>query len=44
MLVQLVRQDERETMKEARLAGCVEVYENLMNDLERFAEKQLREK
>ena len=42
-LVTAVRQSVRDTMKEARLAGKVEVYENAMGELRRFAEKQLRE-
>ena len=42
-LVTAVRQSVRDTMKEARLAGKVEVYENVFGELRRFAEKQLRE-
>lgn len=41
-LVQAVRLPERDTMKEAQLAGKVEVYETALSGLERFAEEQLR--
>jgi len=43
MLVQAVRQSVRDTMKEARLAGKIEAYEELMSGLQRFAEEQLRD-
>ena len=42
-LVRAVRQNVRDTMKEANLAGQAEVYEHIMSDLERFAERSLRE-
>lgn len=42
MLLSAVRQSVRDTMKEARLAGKVEAYENSLRELRRFAEEQLR--
>lgn len=42
-LLDAVRRDERDTLKEARLAGMVEAYETAMDDIALFAEKQLRE-
>jgi hypothetical protein len=42
-LLHAVQQHLRDTMKEARLAGKVEAYETAMSELQRFAEKQLRE-
>jgi hypothetical protein len=42
MLLSAVRQSVRDTMKEARLAGKVEAYEDNYRDLRRFAEQQLR--
>lgn len=42
MLLSAVRQSVRDTMKEARLAGKVEVYENCLRELQRFAEDQMR--
>jgi len=42
-LLRAVRQPSRDTMKEARFAGMVEAYENLMGDLEIFARKKLDE-
>ena len=41
-LVQAVRQHVRDTLKESRIAGEVEVYDNLISDLRRFALEQLR--
>ena len=41
-LVQAIRLPERDTMKEAQLAGKVEVYETALSGLEHFAEEQLR--
>lgn len=43
MLLLAVRQSIRDTMKEARLAGKVEAYENALRDLEHFAKKQLEQ-
>jgi hypothetical protein len=40
LLIQ-IRLPERDTMKEARLAGLIEAYETLMSDLTRFAERSL---
>jgi hypothetical protein len=40
-LVSAIRQSERNTMKEAHLAGKVEVYETLIKDLEYFAAQEL---
>lgn len=42
MLVRAVRASERNTMKEAELAGKVEVFETIFSSLERFAEEQMR--
>jgi hypothetical protein len=42
MLLRAVRQSVRDTMKEARLAGKVEAYEDALMDLKRFAEEQIR--
>jgi hypothetical protein len=42
-LVQAIRLPERDTMKEAQLAGKVEVYETALSGLEHFAEDQLRQ-
>ncbi len=42
MLLSAVRQSVRDTMKEARLAGKVETYENSLRELQKFAEDQLR--
>lgn len=42
MLLSAVRQSVRDTMKEARLAGKVEAYENSLRELQRFAEESLR--
>jgi hypothetical protein len=42
MLLSAVRQSVRDTMKEARLAGKVEAYEDSLEDLKRFAEEQIR--
>lgn len=41
-LVGAVRKDMRDTMKEARLAGKAESYEEAFSELARFAEQQLR--
>jgi hypothetical protein len=43
MLLSAVRQSVRDTMKEARLAGKVEAYENSLRELQRFAEEQMRD-
>lgn len=40
-LVSAVRSPERDTMKEAALAGKVEAYETLLSQLDYFAEQQL---
>ena len=42
MLLSAVRQNVRDTMKEARLAGKVEAYEDLLRELKLFAEESLR--
>ena len=42
LLVQAVRSTERNTMKEAELAGKVEVFETIFSSLERFADEQMR--
>jgi hypothetical protein len=42
MLLSAVRQHVRDTMKEARLAGKVEAYENSLRELAQFAEEQVR--
>jgi hypothetical protein len=42
LLLRAVRQSVRDTMKEARLAGKVEAYEDSLRDLERFAQEQIR--
>lgn len=42
MLLSAVRQSLRDTMKEARLAGKVEAYEDSLSDMQRFAEEQLK--
>jgi hypothetical protein len=41
-LLNAVRQSIRDTMKEARLAGKAEAYEEAMKELQRFAEEQLQ--
>jgi hypothetical protein len=41
-LLAAVRQHVRDNQKESRLAGKVEAYENVVEDLKRFAEEQLR--
>jgi hypothetical protein len=41
-LVAAVRLPERNFMKEARLAGMVEVYETVLGELRMFAEAQLK--
>lgn len=41
-LVSAVRQSVRDTMKEARLAGKAESYEEALGEMQRFAEQQLR--
>lgn len=43
LLLRAVRKPTRDTMQEARYAGMVEAYENLMMDLESFARKKLDE-
>jgi hypothetical protein len=42
MLLSAVRQPARDAMKESRLAGKVEAYEDSLRELQRFAEEQLR--
>ncbi|HXF14696.1 MAG TPA: hypothetical protein VN517_16185 [Terriglobales bacterium] len=42
-LLTAVRRSNRDTMAEARLAGKAEVYDEIMGDLLRFAEKNVRE-
>lgn len=42
-LLRAVRQPIRDTMKEARLAGKVEAYENALQELRHFAQEQLKE-
>ncbi len=42
MLLRAVRQSVRDTMKESRLAGKIEAYEDGLRDLQRFAEEQIR--
>jgi hypothetical protein len=41
LLLSAVRQGVRDTMKEARLAGKVEAYENTLREMEQFAKEQL---
>ena len=41
-LVRAVRQNVRDTMKEAALAGKVDAYENAMRELDRFAENAMK--
>lgn len=41
-LLTAVRQYARDTMKEARLAGKAESYEEALGELQRFSEEQLR--
>lgn len=41
-LVVAVRHQVRDTMKEARLAGKAESYEEAFSELQRFAEEQLK--
>jgi hypothetical protein len=38
-----VRKPVRDTMKEARLAGMAESYEEALGEMTRFAEEQLKE-
>lgn len=40
-LVNSVRQEERSTLKESRIAGRIEVYEGLLDALDTFAREQL---
>ena len=42
MLLNAVRHTIRDTMKEARLAGKIEAYENAVHDLEQFAREQIK--
>jgi hypothetical protein len=42
-LVSAVRRPMRDTMKEARLAGQAESYEEALGEMQRFAEEQLKE-
>jgi hypothetical protein len=41
MLVHAVRQSNRDTLREAQLAGKVEAYETALDDLDRYAKEQL---
>lgn len=41
-LVSAVRQNVRDTMKEARLAGKAESYEEALDEMQRFAQDQLK--
>lgn len=41
-LLHAVQQHSRDTMKEARLAGKVEAYEETLSQMQRFAEEQLK--
>jgi hypothetical protein len=41
MLVQAVRQSDRNTLYEAQLAGKVEAYETALEDLDRYAKEQM---
>lgn len=41
-LLHAVQQHQRDTMKEARLAGKIEAYSNCLTELWRFAEEQMR--
>jgi hypothetical protein len=41
-LIAAVRQNMRDTMKEARLAGKAESYEEAFSEMQRFAEEQLK--
>lgn len=43
LLLSAVRQTVRDTMKEARLAGKVEAYEDALAELQHFAKKALEE-
>jgi hypothetical protein len=43
MLLRAVRQTMRDTMKEARIAGKVEAYEECLAELQQFAKEQLQE-
>lgn len=43
LLLRAVRQPVRDTMKEARIAGMVEVYEECGEQLRHFAQEQLKE-
>lgn len=41
-LLSAVRQHIRDNQKESRLAGKVEVYEEILSDLRRYAEEQIK--
>ncbi len=41
LLLSAVRHSIRDTMKESRLAGKIEAFENCLHDLEAFAKQQL---
>jgi len=43
MLLRQIRQRERDTMKEAALAGKVDVFETLWMELEHFSKRALKE-
>lgn len=43
LLLRAVRQQTRDTMREARIAGLCEAYENGLPDLTAFARKALEE-
>ena len=42
-LLAAIRKNDRDTMKEAQIAGKMEVYETLYRDLEQFAENSLKQ-
>jgi hypothetical protein len=43
MLLTQIRQKDRDVMKEAALAGKVDVYETLLPELQYFAERMMKE-
>ena len=42
-LVNAIRQNQRDTMKEAQLAGQLQAYESILIQLEKFAEQNVNE-
>jgi hypothetical protein len=42
LLVRAIREKQRDTMKEAQLAGKIEAYELTLSELRQFAERQLQ--